>query len=225
MEPIEQTEPKQRTPAKKTWIANIINGIYHKSEGWTPAYVEYNAQQYSRVSILATIVNKFISEDGNYGAVTLDDGTETIRAKTFGPDVAKLRDLELGTLVRCVGKLRQYSDEVYISPEFFYIIKDPNWLLLHRLQLGEPMLAPKPEEAKPIVPEQLALEQMKIEAQTVQAKILATIRKLDKGFGAEFDSIVKEVNLSDEDVKSILLGLLRTGDVYEPKKGYYKVLE
>jgi RPA family protein len=218
-------ELKQRTPAKRTWIANIIHGAYHRSEGWNPSYVEYGGEKYSRISVLSTVVNKFISEDGNYGTITLDDGTETIRVKVFGPDVAKIKSVELGQTVRCVGKLKQYSDEVYIYPEFIYVVDDPNWILLHRLQLGEPVLAPSPEEAKPVVPEQVAMEQTKIEAQTVQAKVLTAIRKLDSGLGASFDSILKLIDLSEEETKAILTGLLKSGDVYEPKKGFYKVLE
>ena len=83
----------QRQVAHKVWIKNIINSNYVKQEGWKPNYVEFGGKQVSRVNLLATAVSRFLSDDGNYGALTLDDGTETIRVKAFGPDVSKISEI------------------------------------------------------------------------------------------------------------------------------------
>jgi RPA family protein len=217
-------ELKQRITSKKTWICNLIKGSYNKSEGWTPGFIEYNGEKYSRVSVVASVVGRFISEDGNYGAVTLDDGTETIRLKTFGPDVIKVRDVPIGAVVRCIGKTRQYNDEIYIAPEIVFPLEDPNWCIVHRLQLGAPEGAPKPEETKTQVSEQAATEVVNEEAGNMQKKILTLVKELDSGMGAEMDTILAKSGLNEEEAKNILFGLLKSGDIYEPKKGRLKVL-
>lgn len=212
-------------PSKRTWICNLIKGAFNKSEGWNPAYVEYNGEKYARVSVVATAVAKFISEDGNYGALTLDDGTETIRLKTFGPDVLKVRDVAVSSVVRCVGKTRQYNEETYIAPEIVFPVEDPNWVVVHRLQLGNPEGAPKPEETKPQVSEQVAMEAVKEEVESVQKKVLGLVRSLDLGMGAEMTAVIEKAGLDEEEAKNILFGLLKSGDIYEPKKGRLKVLD
>ncbi|MEM2874099.1 MAG: OB-fold nucleic acid binding domain-containing protein [Candidatus Nanoarchaeia archaeon] len=218
-------ELKQRVVAKKVWICNLIKGTYHKSEGWAPGYVEYAGEKYSRVSVVATVVAKFLSEDGNYGTVTLDDGTETIRLKTFGPDVLKIRDILIGAIVRCIGKVRNYNDETYITPEIVFPLNDPNWLILHRLYLGRPEAAPEPEETKPQVSEQVAVQAIKEEVESIPKKILNLIRELDTGIGAEISTVMAKSGLDEDEIKNVLFGLLRSGDIYEPKKGRLKVLD
>lgn len=201
-----------------------MKGNYTKSEGWTPSFVEFEGEKYSRVAVVGSVVSKFTSEDGNYAAVTIDDGTETIRVKAFGPDVQKLSTVSVGTLVRCFGKVRQWSDEIYLAPEIVRVLDDPNWLLVHKLRLGKPTAAVKPEESKPQVSEQIAVEQLKSDAADVQRKILSMIAELDSGLGADMSEIITKSGLSEEEAKNILYGLLKAGDVYEPKKGRLKVL-
>ena len=201
-----------------------MKGNYTKSEGWTPSFVEFEGEKYSRVAVVGSVVSKFTSEDGNYAAVTIDDGTETIRIKAFGPDVQKLSNVSVGTLVRCFGKVRQWSDEIYLAPEIVRVLDDPNWLLVHKIQLGKPAGAVTPEESKPQVPEQIAVEQLKSDAADVQKKVLILIKELDSGIGAEMDEVAEKSGLSGEEARNILYGLLKAGDIYEPKKGRLKVL-
>lgn len=215
---------KQREVAKRTWVCNLIKGDYTKSQGWTPSFVEYDGEKYSRVALVGSVVSKFMSEDGNYGALTIDDGTETIRLKAFGPDVLRLKNAPIGALVRCFGKVRQYNDEIYLAPEIVHTIDDPNWLLLHKLQIGIPLGAVKPEESKPQVPEQVATEMMKSDATAMQGKVLQLIQQLDSGLGADMEMVITKSGLAEEEAKNILFSLLKAGDIYEPKKGKLKAL-
>lgn len=217
-------ELKQREVAKKTWICKLMTGTYHKSEGWSPSYVEQTGVRYSRVSMVATAVAKFLSEDSNYGTLTLDDGTETIRLKTFGPDVQRIKDVTVGAVVRCIGKVRQYADEIYIAPETVFRLEDPNWILVHQLGLGKPADAPAPEETKPQVPERVAIDAAKEEGSSLQAKALSIIKELDAGTGADMSAVMRKLGLDEEEARNILAGLLSSGDIYEPKKGYLRVL-
>ncbi|MBD3263236.1 hypothetical protein GF374_02550 [Candidatus Woesearchaeota archaeon] len=217
---------KKRIVSKKVWIKDLHSGEYTKTEGWNPNYIEINSEKISRVHLIATTVSKFISEDGNYGTITLDDGSETIRIKAFGPDVIKLKDSKIGKLVRFIGKVKEYNDEIYLSPEVIRNIEDPNWMIVHKLELGQPSTGTTDaDDVKPSVPEDVAEETIKEEDLSVQNKIVNVIKEVDIGEGAELDIVIKKSGLDVSEAKSIIIGLLKSGDIYEPKKGRLKVLE
>lgn len=219
-------QSRKRVTAQKIWIGDIHSGEFQKGEGWNPSYVDVDGNKISRVNLLATVVSKFISEDGNYGTITLDDGTETIRVKAFGPDVIKLKDSKIGTIARFVGKVKEYKEEIYLSPEIVRPVEDPNWILVRKLELGRPVSGEiKADDVKPSVPEEVAEEVIKEEDTSMQEKILALIQETDVGEGADMDIVIKKSELDISEAKSIIIGLLKAGDVYEPKKGKLKVLE
>lgn len=221
-----QLKTKKRQTACKLWIRDIINSKFVKQEGWEPSYIDFAGLQVSRVNLVATVVGKFLSEDGNYGAVVLDDGTETIRGKAFGPDVAKLKDIKIGSLVRYIGKIKQYNEELYTSPEAIRELDDPNWMILHKLELGNPASGmPSPEEMKPTVPEKVAEQKIAKEAVNLQSQMIDIIRKLDEGKGAELSKVIEASGLPPDDAKNIIIGLLQSGDVFEPRKEKLKVLD
>ena len=213
----------QRGIAYKVWIKQIHDGQYFKQEGWDPNYVEIGGKQISRINILATVVGKFLSDDGNYGAITLDDGTDTIRSKAFGPDVKRIKPVSVGSVVRLIGKIKQYNEETYLSPEIVRVMDNLNWLLVQKLELekiksrtgGE--ITQKPVETKE--------EKVTEPEEAPSVNILKIIKELDKGKGAEVDIIIETCGLDIDDAKSALAGLLASGDIFEPKKGKLKVLE
>ncbi len=211
----------QRLVAKKIWISNLAGAPYVKKEGFEPNYVEVNGNQISRVNVIATVVSKFVSEDGNYAALTLDDGTDTIRAKAFGPDVLKIKNVEVGKLVLFIGKVREYNDELYLSPEVIKEIDNPNWLIVRQLELGEPKVITKSDEPKAEQKEEV--EEMTIENPT--DKVIELIKELDNGEGAEIEKIIEKMGLDETEVKNIIVGILKSGDIFEPRKGKLKVLE
>ena len=231
-----------RQTAHKVWIKDIINSNYVKQEGWDPNYIELDGKKVSRVNVIATAVSKFVAEDGNYGSLTLDDGTETIRVKAFGPDVIRVKDVKVGAILRFVGKLKSYSDETYLSPEVVRELEDPNWIIVRKLELGEPK-AVKPKEKKSkqdakeikqenveskeekeVKTEKTEIDEAK-EQENLNQKLLDLIKAEDKGDGAEMTKVIELSKLDQDEAKNILVGLLKSGDVYEPKKGMLKVLE
>jgi hypothetical protein len=241
-----------RSIAYKVWISDAVSGNYVKQEGFNPNYIELDGQQVSRVHLVATVVGKFLSEDGNYGAITLDDGTDTIRAKAFGPDVKKIDSAEIGKLVRFVGKIKEYNDERYLAPDFTRELQDPNWITVQRAELGEPKTreAPKPTiTPAPETPAQSTISsesptQSEGDAVTSANKVsdtkptetpkqnneehmpnlLELITKLDAGEGAEMTAVIAECKLSEPEAKLIIIDLLKQGEIYEPRKGKLKVL-
>jgi len=107
----------KRNTTKKVSITEIVSGKFVKKTGFESSYVLSNiGRKLSRVRVLALIVDKYIKDDSNYGAITLDDGTETVRCKVF-VSVKIFDGLTKGDLVDVFGKLKEYNDEVYIMPE------------------------------------------------------------------------------------------------------------
>ncbi|MFB6217135.1 MAG: OB-fold nucleic acid binding domain-containing protein [Candidatus Aenigmatarchaeota archaeon] len=131
---------QKRLTAKKVPVEDVVNGTYHTQEGFKSNYiVTPRGEKVSRVNLIGTVMAKFINDDETYGFLVLDDETETIRGKFF-QDMEPLESVKEGDLVRMVGKIREYEDEIYVNPEIVKSIDDPNeftlWLadILNRLE-------------------------------------------------------------------------------------------
>lgn len=217
-------QTKKRQVSKGIWINDIVTREVVKGSGWDPSYIVVNGHNISRVNLVATVVSKFVSEDGNYGSITLDDGSETIRVKAFGPDVIKVENTTVGKLIRFSGKIKEYNEEIYLAPEIIRNLEDPNWIVVHRLLLGEPKSDIK-QEIKIEISQDKAEEAIKRADQNISAKVLDIIRSLSGSDGAVFEDVILESGLDGEEGKNVIIGLLKSGDIYEPKKGKLKVLD
>ena len=215
-----------RSTAYRIRIADIINTQLIKQEGFNPSYIELGQNQVSRVNLISTVVGKYTSDDENYSALTLDDGTETIRVKGFGPEVLKLKNVNVGQIIRLVGKIKEYNDEKYLTCEVASTL-DPNWIIVNELELGKPVPiekkvpVEKPSEnsvEQPITADSSGEENLNI-------KILNLIKSEDKGDGAMMEIILSKSGLSDEAAKDVLFALLKSGEIFEPKKGILKILD
>ncbi len=126
-----------RSTAVKIRIKDIVDGEFVRStERWEPNYVvtSFN-DRVSRVRILGSVVSKFVSDDKNYSTVTLDDGSDTITVRTFEEERELLEGIDLGDMVDVVGKVKDYQEERYITPESMWKLDDPNWELVRKLEL------------------------------------------------------------------------------------------
>jgi len=201
----------KRHIAHKLWIKDLLANKYVKQEGWDPNYVEINGERVSRVNLLATAVDKFLSDDGNYGALTLDDGTETIRAKAFGRDVAKIKHIEIGQLLRFIGKPKKYDEEVYLTPEVVRAEEDPNWILVRKLELEKPKAG--------------EIKKKEVEEKSPNVRLIELIKSEDKGEGADIKTVINKSGMDEADAQNLIAGLLKAGDLFEPTKGKIKLLE
>ncbi len=218
----------KRSTAYRIRIADIVNNQFIKQEGFNPSYIEIKGKQISRVNLISTVVSKYTSDDENYSALTLDDGTETIRVKGFGPEVLKLKNVNVGQIVRLIGKIKQYNDEKYITCEAALAL-EPNWLIVNELELEKYI----PGENKTDIADNsenksTALVEHPItssDSENLNVKFLKLIRSEDKGDGALMDAIISKSGLSEDAAKDILFSLLKSGEVFEPKKGLLKILD
>jgi len=121
----------------KVRIASLVKGRYHRGqkEMEPNVLITPGGTTVSRIRVLATVVSRFINEEGTYASVTLDDGSETIRVKGFRDDLHKIKDLGVGDTIDVIGRVREYEGELYLIPETVITITDHNWELVRRLEL------------------------------------------------------------------------------------------
>jgi len=245
----------KRLTAKKASIREMISGRFVKKEGFESSYVLTNlGRKISRVRVLGTLVDKYISPDERYATITLDDSTETIRCKAFVN--TKIFDgFGVGDIVDVFGKMREYNEEIYILAELIRDV-DANFETLRILELkkilerqrekikklrelqkqtsdlSELKLLVKGvmpfEDAEGILEAQEIIEETVEESTTttneIRSKILKLIEDLDKGEGADYQEILKKSGFSENDVDFAIQGLLESGMCYEPVPGKIKKL-
>jgi RPA family protein len=235
---------KKRITAVKTRLQYINNGRFIAQEGFNPNYVlAGTGERLSRVRVLTTVVDKFVSETGKFASLTLDDGTDTIRAKVFSA-VSTVENISVGDIVDVIGRVKEYSDEVYIAPEVM-AKADANFEMLRELELRrhEDRMRKKRdivfrhkshasdmEELFRIMQERYGMEQEFVESvlQTeseekprVDAKknILEMIQALDSGEGCDYAELLASSGLSESDVDKAVQELLDDGLCFEPRPG------
>jgi len=213
---------QKRQTAYKVWISNLINSQFIKQEGeWDPNYVEINSKKISRVNLVANVVAK--QEGDNFVSITLDDGSGTIRAKTWREDTQILSNIEVGDIISTVSRVREYGDEIFLTPELIRKVEDLNWELVHKLciikELG------KPEEIKVEIPTPVIEETLEeTPTENNRKTILDLVEKLDAESGADIDDVIKESKISEAKAESVIQELLKEGEIFECSPNRLKII-
>lgn len=240
-----------RSTAYKVKIDDLVRGKYvRSSEGTEPSYLLTPwGERLLRARVLATVVDKYISEDQAYGTLRIDDGSETIRVKAWREGVRTIADFKVGDLVDVIGRVREYEGEIYLVPEIILRPEDPNWELTRELEILQarrkalaegkrPQPKPKLEpevrklevevpasEAKPAVEAVEELEEPLPEVpEEVKKKVLLAFDKLDKGEGVAPIDLAAELDMSQTGVDDALRSLIADGEIFEPKVGRFRRL-
>ena len=213
--------PQERQIAYKIWISDLLSGKYVKESGeWDPNYLFVKDKKISRVNIIATVVDKLTHEGANYGSIELDDGSGKIRVKAWREDVSLFSDIKLGDLVLLLGRVREFNDEIYLTPEIVKPLKDLVWAKIRKLELlkevGEPIKNNVFE--KEIINEQKPIEQP---TEGNRQKILRIVSSRD---GIGYNDLINESGLDESNVKSIIMELIKEGEVYQPRAGVIKAI-
>tara|TARA_B100000287_G_scaffold97893_1_gene89948 strand:- start:1196 stop:1891 length:696 start_codon:yes stop_codon:yes gene_type:complete len=228
----------KRSTAYRIRLKNIVNSPYEKREGFNPSVIKFNNLEISRVNVIASIVGKYLTDDQNYCAITLDDGSETIRVKNFGAEVGVIKELNVGDIVRIIGKVKEYNEEKYIAGEISKVL-NPNWLIVNEIELSNQKQTEtdtsttdsinKVIETKTNSSENEEIISISSESSdsesSIKQKILQYLKNNDNGTGVIMDQIMTSLDVSSEEVKDSLYELLKVGEIYEPKKGILKILD
>ena len=233
----------KRQIAYRLWISSLEEGKFIKTEGeWEPNYLDIKGIKVSRLNIIGTVVETFYNEEKLYASITLDDGTSTLRVKAWKDDSSLLKDLKKGDSVLVIGKLKEYQGEIYLTPEIVKIMNDHNWELLRKIELfkshGKPKIVEVPEnieirssnntnyQVKPTNEEpKMVLEEINIgekPAETEKQRIINILEKSE--FGTKIEEISSLASLNIQETESIIKSLVKEGEIYQNKPGYYKAI-
>jgi len=239
-----------RLPAKKIRIVDIVNGKYVEGdrEKRKPSYVITPIGiKVSRVNLFGIVIDNFLNDDGSYGNITLNDGTEAIRVKFFKEKTKLLRNIEPGDKVLVIGKIRSFNGEVYVNGEILRKIEDEYFERYRKLEVEKLLRKQKKiveeirilsekmnfEELKKYVEEKYGMDEetltfvlsFKNIEENNKEKIIEVLKKLDKGDGVEVGEIFEFINLPEKVIEELIDQLWNEGLIYEPSPGKFKVAE
>lgn len=171
------------------------------------SFLELGDKKIVRVNVVGNIVDKYeVEGERNYIFLTLDDGSGQIKAKAFGDDAKKIKNINQGETVIIIGVLRNFNNETYISPEITRGL-DPKYLLIRKLELEKE----RTQSSTPVE---------KSEIVAIKDKVLDLIKKAEEQGGIEVDKIIMELReTSPEIINQEIKKLLEEGIIFEPRPG------
>lgn len=228
----------ERQTAHLTTIATLVSGTFVKAEAHLqPSYLQTTTgKKISRVHLIAVVVSlPDAMMQGATSEVTLDDGTGKIVARSF-EDSAFFTGIQLGDILRVIGKVRVYHEQLYLIPELMKKISNKQWVSLHKLQLhalekqqrGYQENVPVTEITDSPKQEEIAFEEIPIDAEeealspSPPEELLSLIKTLDEGTGAPIELILQKAGAESE---KLLHHLLEAGEIFEIAPGRVKVLD
>jgi len=197
----------KRNVAFKLRIGQIISG-QPVIENERLKHIDTLGKSVVRVNIVANIIDKYIQDgEKKFASITLDDASGQIKIKTFGDEISQFEKLEQGNTILCIGLLRSWNNEIYITPE---IIKplSPEFLLIRKLEsdLSAPKSLNKEQTAE------------------LKDKILEMVKQAEKEEGIFIDKIIMDTHESPDLINSEIKRLLENGLIYEPRPGKLRYL-
>tara|TARA_Y100000034_G_scaffold99951_1_gene123006 strand:+ start:1488 stop:2126 length:639 start_codon:yes stop_codon:yes gene_type:complete len=209
-------EIRKRETAYKLRVGDLLkaNQIFEQSENLNPKlqFVELGNKKILRVNIVANIVDKFESEgEKRFASITLDDGSGQIRARLFGEETEKFKELTQGDTIIIIGMLRSFNQELYILPEILRKT-EPKYLLVRKLEIEK-------SQPKPLSQEQ------KQEVRALRDDIIELIKAAESNEGIDKEEIIMQLKSSQpETITQEINKLLEEGIIYEPKPGRVRYL-
>lgn len=213
----------------KRWIAykvnvkDLLTGQFTQEGG-----ILYGDHEINRARILGSVVSKFIGPEDKYAFIIIDDGTETIRVRSFEDTVPIIKDVQIGDIVDVIGRIKKYEDEIYIVPEIISRITDPNWEILRKIELieQEKQIVKSPiEEVKTTEIKDEFEEEVIESSESPRKKIINEIISMDKGEGVDIAYLMDKIGFDRDTVEGILNELMNDGTIFEPRAGKVKILE
>ncbi|MGY5875088.1 MAG: hypothetical protein RTU30_05040 [Candidatus Thorarchaeota archaeon] len=123
--------PRERMTAVRASIADIVDGTYGVDNG--PRVITQDNVELRRVVLVGSVADHPVLGD-TFSSLILTDGTQKISVRAWKTDKAKIKDIEKGSLLMIIGKIRGYNDEVYVVPEIVREFSSQHYMELHLLQ-------------------------------------------------------------------------------------------
>lgn len=208
----EQKTDFKRQTAFKCSIDSLNKGVFVKRPGWESSYLMTDYGDFSRVNIIAVVVNK---EDSS---ITLDDGTAQIIARVFDkPEM--LKNISVGDPVLLIARPREYNSQIYLTIDLIKKINDKGWIAYRKRELS--LIKKIRTTTRPDVKKDAEIVES---TSTVSSKerIIALIKELDDGEGADIDEIIRfsKIKNAEDLIKDFIL----RGEIFERKPGKIKLM-
>ncbi|HRZ19916.1 MAG TPA: OB-fold nucleic acid binding domain-containing protein, partial [Methanofastidiosum sp.] len=127
---------KKRMPSSRLSLADIHKGYFVKPEDdfATNYVITQDGLKVYRLKGVATVMAEpRLSEDGTYGSLFLDDGTQSIVGLVFRENTRLLKSIKKGNLVQFMGKLSEWQGKKQVNLEAISVVSS-NMLTLHRAE-------------------------------------------------------------------------------------------
>ncbi|MCS7123103.1 MAG: OB-fold nucleic acid binding domain-containing protein, partial [Candidatus Aenigmarchaeota archaeon] len=147
-----------------------------------------------------------ISEDMKYGFIVVNDITESIRVKFFNEDVELIKDLQKGDIVTVIGKVREYSGEIYVVGEAVSVVS------------FETELRRKKEAIEFI--KKFSTTKKEVD---YKQPILRFIKEMDDGNGVDIGKIIESFQIPLSFIDKAISELLEEKKIIEILPSVYKV--
>ncbi|MBU1103942.1 MAG: hypothetical protein KJ600_05285 [Nanoarchaeota archaeon] len=223
---------QKRQPAKKFWIADMLNAEQKTNEQGFKYYT-IRGKEAIRVNIIAGVISSYINEIGNYAMITLDDSSSQIRLKAWNEDVKQLANLHIGEIVLVIGRINtnETNTEIFIRPE---IIKPVaiDWMELRLKELKKEFgkappvkeIITEPQKIKEELIEEIPDEPVAGVALAVRERILQAIEANDTSNGAEISVVIKNSGVQESEAEAAINELIREGEAFQLKHGFIKLI-
>ncbi len=208
----EQKTDFKRQTAFKCSIDNLNKGVFVKRPGWESSYLMTDYGDFSRVNIIAVVVNK------DESSMTVDDGTGQIVARVFDKKEL-LMNISIGDPVLLIARPREYNSQIYLTLDLVKKIKDKAWIAYRKKELS---LIKKIRTT--------TRHDVKKDAEIVEStntlgskeRIIALIKELDGGEGADIDEIIRFSKIKN--AEDLIQDMILRGDIFERKPGKIKLM-
>lgn len=252
----EQREQPQRDArpgrlvAVRVRAADIVRGRFFQGsrEAREAAYVITPlGERVSRANLLGTVVDRFVSDTANYASITMDDGTEAVRAKAFGAEVRVLDGVKAGQAVVVIGKVKEYQGETYVAAESVRVLAqgEADEESLRRLELLDGLNDRKTavENLRRAAAAGVADEEVRAYAghagigaealdvvleqkeEDYKPRVTEALERLDAGAGVDVTTLFDDLKLPDAVVERAVDDLLDEGSIFEPTPGRFKAIK
>lgn len=202
-------ESFQRQTAYKLRINDILLGK-PTMDGERFSFLDLGNKKVVRVNVIGNVIEKYSNlGDKKYSFLTIDDGSEQIKLKSFGDDSEKIEQFFQGQTILVIGTLRFFNNEVYIAPEITKIMPS-EYLLIRKLELEK---------------ERSNLNVNKEEVFAIKDKILELIKNSEDAGGIDVDKIILDIrDAPTEVINQEIKKLLEDGIIFEPRPGKLRYL-
>jgi|SRR3989344_3785513 len=217
-------------------VSDLLSAQFMRGDGAGPNYVLFDNQKISRVNLIGTLIDKKLNE--KVASFSLDDGFGHI-VVSFFDDLPYLENaFQVGDTVVIIGRVTDYNG-IKINGEVIRKI-DKVWASVRKKELDalkRPLIS---LEKNPVVSSSFTDKQTKMQfseeinlTSAVKSEpvfspyqnIWQIIREKDTGDGVDFDMLKESSRLDDEQIENSCQHLLKEGEIYEIRPGFYKVLE